>query len=46
MTELDETDLSIIAWLARLIDVIDPPPARLVGRVRAVLEAPALSEAA
>ncbi|MFD4642569.1 hypothetical protein ACFWN2_35030 [Lentzea sp. NPDC058436] len=46
MTELDETDLAIIAWLTRLVDVVDPPPAHLSHRVLAALDRTALPEAA
>jgi hypothetical protein len=46
MTELDETDLAIIAWLTRLVRVIDPPPAHLAGQVLAALDSTSLVQAA
>jgi hypothetical protein len=42
MPELDETELAIIAWLTRLVDVLDPPPAHLAGRVLAALDSTVL----
>ena len=46
MTELDETDLAIIAWLTRLVWLIDPPPARLAEQVLAAFDSTSLPQAA
>lgn len=46
MTELDETDLAIIAWLTRLVWVLDPPPARLAEQVLAALDRTSVPQAA
>ncbi|WP_158102869.1 hypothetical protein [Lentzea kentuckyensis] len=46
MTELDETDLAIIAWLTELVCVIDPPPVRLAEQVLVALDRTSLPQAA